>query len=319
VAAAAPICFRIPKARAYNSGRARINYYIKRRTKSKAGRAAGQKSPRKGGRRMTGNMWPALLMSSLAGLATSIGGFIGVFGKKNNEKFLSAALGFSAGVMLLISFGELLPDAKSSLLPALGATAGGLAAAGALAGGAAAAMLISFAVPDEAPGSAGKPPCKADSGAPVRDKLVRVGLVTALAVTVHNLPEGIATFMAGYADIRLGLPVAISIALHNIPEGIAVAVPVYYGSGSRAKGVAWSALSGLSEPLGALLAFMLLAPFMSAVTLGIIFAAVAGIMIFISFDGLIPSSQLYGHTGCAIGGAAAGIVFMKLAMTIFGL
>ena len=271
---------------------------------------------------MTGAVWPALLMSSLAGLATSIGGFIGVFGKKNNEKFLSAALGFSAGVMLLISFGELLPDAKNNLLPALGTTKGGLAAAIGLVGGAAAAMLIGLAVPDSVapPISAsarGNKPGRSVSAA--ADRLARVGLVTALAVTVHNLPEGIATFMAGYADIRLGLPVAISIALHNIPEGIAVAVPVYYGSGSRAKGVIYSVLSGLSEPLGALLAFLVLAPFMNAVTLGIIFAAVSGIMIFISFDGLIPSSQVYGHTGCALGGVAAGIIFMKLAMVLFGL
>lgn len=269
---------------------------------------------------MTGAVWPALLMSSLAGLATSIGGFIGVFGKKNNEKFLSAALGFSAGVMLLISFGELLPDAKNNLLPALGTTKGGLAAAIGLVGGAAAAMLIGLAVPDSvAPPLSASARGKSGNRASAADRLARVGLVTALAVTVHNLPEGIATFMAGYADIRLGLPVAISIALHNIPEGIAVAVPVYYGSGSRAKGIIYSVLSGLSEPLGALLAFLVLAPFMNAVTLGIIFAAVSGIMIFISFDGLIPSSQVYGHTGCALGGVAAGIIFMKLAMVLFGL
>jgi ZIP family zinc transporter len=175
--------------------------------------------------------------------------------------------------------------------------------------------MIGAFVPDESPRkkNAGVGAQKATSA------LVRVGIVTAVAVTVHNLPEGIATFMAGYADIRLGLPVAISIALHNIPEGIAVAVPVYYGTGSRMKGLLYSALSGLSEPAGALLAFLVLAPFINGLTLGIIFGAVAGIMIYISFDGLIPSSQQYGHTVAAVVGVFSGLIFMKLAMTLFGL
>lgn len=266
---------------------------------------------------MVGAMLPAFLMSTLAGMSTTIGGVIGISSKRTNERFLSASLGFSAGVMLLVSFSELIPDSKASLLPVFGLRYTGLISTVSLVAGAGIALLISWFVPSEEkprmPGKGG------EQGKSPMTALVRVGFVTAIAVTVHNLPEGIATFMAGYVDIRLGLPVAVSIALHNIPEGIAVAVPVYYGTGSRFKAVLYSALSGLSEPLGALLAFLVLAPFINAVMLGIIFAAVAGIMIFISFDGLIPSSQMYGHTVAAIVGVITGLIFMKFAMTVFGL
>jgi ZIP family zinc transporter len=266
---------------------------------------------------MGGAMWPAFLMSAFAGMSTTIGGFIAIFSKRTNERFLAASLGFSAGVMLLVSFNELLPDSKESLTPVLGERLAGLAAAASLLAGVAIALLIGKLVPSQE--NARKSKTHGTSEESPMTALVRVGFVTAVAVTVHNLPEGIATFMAGYADIRLGLPVAVSIALHNIPEGIAVAVPVYYGTGSRFKAVLYSALSGLSEPVGALLAFLVLAPFINAVTLGIIFGAVAGIMIYISFDGLIPSSQMYGHTVAAIVGIFSGIAFMKFAMTVFGL
>jgi len=270
----------------------------------------------KAGNFMGGAMLTAFVMSSLAGMSTAIGGAIACFSKRTDEKFLSASLGFSAGVMLLVSFNELLPDSRASLEPLLGQRYAGLAAAASLLAGAAVAFLINRLVPGE-----DEPRGKAGGGgrsgpAPA---LVRVGLVTAVAVTVHNLPEGIATFMASYADLRLGLPVAVAIALHNIPEGIAVAVPVYYGTGSRLKALLYSTLSGLSEPVGALLAFLILAPFISGTVLGVIFAAVSGIMIYISFDGLIPASQRYGHTGTALLGLFSGLLFMKLAMTLFGL
>jgi ZIP family zinc transporter len=265
---------------------------------------------------MGGAMWPAFIMSTLAGMSTAIGGLIAILSKRTNERFLSASLGFSAGVMLLVSFDELLPDSKASLLPFFGQRYSGFIAAASMVAGAAVALLIGVIVPS------GDRQHKHALGGGVQNtanSLVRVGMVTAVAVTVHNLPEGIATFMAGYADIRLGLPVAISIALHNIPEGIAVAVPVYYGTGSRLRALLYSALSGLSEPVGALLAFLVLAPFINGVTLGIIFGAVAGIMIYISFDGLIPSSQQYGHTVAAVAGLFSGLIFMKLAMTLFRL
>ena len=259
---------------------------------------------------MNGGVLSALIISTLAGMSTAIGGLVAVFSRRTDEKFMSFSLGFSAGVMVLISFQELLPDARGSLTPAFGARYAGAAAAVSVAAGMFLALLIDRMVPSEpAPGAAGGPSAA----------LWRVGLVTAVAVMVHNLPEGIATFMAGYADTKVGIPVAVSIALHNIPEGISVAVPVYFGTGSRWKAFAWSALSGLSEPAGALLAFLVLGPFLSAAMLGTIFGAVAGIMLAISFDGLIPASQQNGHTPAAVGGIFSGVIFMEIALTAFGI
>lgn len=265
---------------------------------------------------MNGGALSALIMSTLAGMSTAIGGLIAVLSRRTDEKFMSFSLGFSAGVMVLISFRELLPDARGSLIPALGARYAGAAAAVSVAAGMFLALLIDRLVPSGPVPSGSEP--KAVT-ARHSDVLWRVGMVTAIAVMVHNLPEGIATFMAGYADTKVGVPVAVSIALHNIPEGISVAVPVYFGTGSRWKAFGWSTLSGLSEPAGALLAFLVLGPFLSPAMLGVIFGAVAGIMLAISFDGLIPASQQSGHTPAAVGGIFSGVVFMEIALTAFGI
>ena len=261
------------------------------------------------------NVLPALVISTLAGMSTAIGSLFAIFSKRSNERFLSFSLGFSAGVMILISFSELLPDARDSLVPALGERLSGMTAGASLLIGMLLAFLIGRFVPSVDDEIIVKPGDKVGEAA----ILMRTGIVTAIAVTVHNLPEGIATFMAGYSGLKLGLPVAISVALHNIPEGIAVAVPIYYATGSRAKAFWYSALSGLSEPVGALLAFAVLGPFINSSTLGVIFGGVAGIMLFISFDGLIPSSQKYGHTKAAVAGIFLGVIFMQTALTVFGL
>ena len=265
---------------------------------------------------MEGGVLPALILSTLAGMSTAIGSLLALLTRRTSARFLSLSLGFSAGVMVLVSFAELLPDAKRNLGQTLG-EASGYATIGCLIGG----MLLCAAVDRLLPAEKNphSPRNAEDMHQPgPRQSLVRMGFFTAVAITIHNFPEGIATFMAGYSDLRLGLPVAISIALHNIPEGIAVAVPIYYGTGSRLKAFSYSALSGLSEPLGAVLAYLILAPFLSSATLGIIFGAVAGIMIYISFDELIPSSERYGNTVEAFLGIGAGILVMWIALAIFG-
>lgn len=133
-----------------------------------------------------------------------------------------------------------------------------------------------------------------------------------LAIGLHNFPEGIATFMAGYEDITLGISIAVAIALHNIPEGIAVAMPIYFAIGSKSKAVKYTLLSGIAEPIGALLAFLVLRPFINDFVLGVIFCAVAGIMIYISIEELIPSSRQYGHDRAALVATLAGICLMSL-------
>ena len=148
-------------------------------------------------------------------------------------------------------------------------------------------------------------------------KLLRMGMFTALAVGIHNFPEGLATFVAALQEPTIAIPIAVAIAIHNIPEGIAVSVPVYYATGSRKKAFLYSFLSGLSEPIGALVGYLILMPIMSDVVFGIIFAGVAGIMVYISLDELLPSAEEYGEHHLSIYGLVAGMVVMALSLLLF--
>jgi ZIP family zinc transporter len=148
-------------------------------------------------------------------------------------------------------------------------------------------------------------------------KLLRMGMFTALAIGIHNFPEGLATFVATLHDPKLGIPIAAAIAIHNIPEGIAVSVPIYFATGSKKKAFFYSFLSGLSEPLGALVGYLILMPFMSESVMGITFALVAGIMVFISLDELLPSAREYGEHHLSIYGLVAGMVVMAVSLLLF--
>ena len=253
---------------------------------------------------------PALVLSVLAGLATAVGGVAGVCMRGDGRRVLSFALGLAAGVMVCVSFVELLPESRELLTGRLGAQWGSAAAFLSLLAGAGAAFALERLLPTPKPAGHGQ-----GQGAA---SLTRVGVVTAVALTLHNFPEGIATFMAGYSDLRVGLPVAFSIALHNIPEGIAVAVPVCYGTGKRARAVGAAAASGLSEPLGAVAAFALLAPLLTPALLGGIYGFVAGVMIALSFDELIPTAESYGHLMLALLGILAGTAVMAVTMALLG-
>lgn len=146
--------------------------------------------------------------------------------------------------------------------------------------------------------------------------LMRTSILTATAITIHNFPEGMATFISGISQYKLGVAIAIAVAIHNIPEGIAVAITVYGATGSRRKAFLFSILSGITEPLGAILAFLFLAPFISEMLLGILFAAVAGIMVYISFDELLPTARQYGEHHLAIYGLLAGMLVMGISIQI---
>lgn len=262
---------------------------------------------------MTGGVLPALLLSTIAGMSTAIGSLIALFSKKNDTRFMSAALGFSAGVMITVSFAELLPEAQKNISvsnprygPAISLCF--------LATGVALAAIIDMLIPTDIGKGTGISGGLDRSGA----SLLHMGVVTAIAITVHNFPEGIATFMAGYSDIKIGLPVALSIAMHNIPEGIAVSVPIYFGTGKRGKAFLYSAASGLSEPLGALIAYLCLAPFLDTSSLGGVFAVVAGIMVYIAFGELVPASERYKRPRAAVVGIVMGTLFMLFILTASG-
>jgi len=256
----------------------------------------------------------AFALTLFAGLATGIGSALALLTRRTNTRFLSAALGFSAGVMIYVSFAEILPDARASLAAELGPRPGAWLAVVAFFGGIALTALIDRLVP------AAENPHEIHRVEEMHRRpdahLMRMGLMSAAAIALHNFPEGIATFVAALDDPKLGVSIAAAVALHNIPEGIAVAVPVFYATGSRARAFSWSFLSGLSEPLGALVAWLLFAGLLGNALRGVLFAAVAGIMVFISFDELLPTAREYGEHHVALYGLTAGMAAMAVSLAL---
>lgn len=256
----------------------------------------------------------AFMLTLFAGLATGVGGFIAFFAKRTDRRFLSFSLGFSAGVMLYVSFMELLFEARIELQSIMESEIrGDLIMCIALFGGMGIAALIDVLVPEaENPHELrsiediDKDPEKAAK----EGRLARMGLVTAFAIALHNFPEGIATFVTAVQDPQLGIAIAVAIAIHNIPEGIAVAVPIFYATNSRKKAFWYSLLSGLAEPLGAIVAYLILMPFLTPTLLYCTFAAVAGIMIYISIDELLPAAREYGFNHTSIYGMILGMLVM---------
>ncbi|HCW03948.1 MAG TPA: zinc transporter ZupT [Clostridium sp.] len=264
------------------------------------------------------NILFAFGLTIFAGLSTGIGSALAFFTKKTNTKFLSLSLGFSAGVMIYVSMIEIFFKAKDSLTAELGLKKGSWITVIAFFGGMLLIALIDNLVPSgENPHNVQKIEELDTSKKPSDSKLLRTGLFTALAVGIHNFPEGLATFISALQEPSIAIPIAVAIAIHNIPEGIAVSVPVYYATGSRKKAFLYSFLSGLSEPIGALVGYLVLMPFINDLMFGIIFAAVAGIMVFISLDELLPSAREYGEHHLSIYGLVAGMAVMAVSLLLF--
>lgn len=258
----------------------------------------------------------AFLITFLAGLSTAIGGLISFFAKKTNTRFLSIALGFSAGVMIYVSMIEIFQEANVVLINHFGNTGGRWITAAAFFVGILIMAVIDNLVPSyENPHSLQSIEDMQEHEGHTVD-LTRIGIVSAKAIAVHNFPEGLATFMAALTDIGIAIPIAVAIAIHNIPEGIAVSVPLYHGTGNRKKALLYSCLSGLSEPLGALVGFLLFRPYLNDVVFGIVFAIVAGIMVYIAFDELLPAAEKYGEHHIAISGLVAGMLVMSLSLLL---
>jgi ZIP family zinc transporter len=284
------------------------------------------------------NIWMALGLTLFAGLATGIGSAIAFFAKKQNYRFLSVATGFSAGVMLYVSFVEILHKGGVALARAYGEVPGAWVNTAAFFGGVLLIGLIDnlipsaenpHEVPSETEMSDFRDACALSDTGPVgcdtdgrhRAKLMRLGLFTALAIGIHNFPEGLATFLAALSDPALGAAIAVAVALHNIPEGISVSVPIFYASGNRARAFVWSFASGMAEPVGALLGYLGLLFFFSGPSgglppqvMGVLFAGVAGIMVYISVDELLPTSRTYGRGHDSIIGMVAGMAVMALSL-----
>ncbi|WP_070119541.1 zinc transporter ZupT [Bacillus marinisedimentorum] len=268
---------------------------------------------------MAENLLLAFGLTLMAGLATGIGSVLAFFTSETNTKFLSLALGFSAGVMIYVSMVEIFVKAKDALISAMGVEMGNWVTVGGFFGGMLLIALIDKFIPKQSnPHELKKVEDMKRPGQHVKDPaLLKMGTFTALAIAIHNFPEGIATFTSALQDPGLGIAIAAAIAIHNIPEGIAVSVPVYFATGDKKKAFTLSFLSGLSEPVGALVAYLILMPFLNDIMFGVIFAAVAGIMVFISLDELLPAAKKYDEAHTSIYGLIAGMAVMALSLLLF--
>jgi ZIP family zinc transporter len=246
------------------------------------------------------NVALALILTTLAGLSTTLGSLVGLAFRKPGARFMSVTLGFSAGVMVMVAFVELLQGSIESI---------GFAYANlGFFSGIMVIFLIDYFLPHE---SAGHQDLTDDQR---ESKLLRMGVLVALGIAIHNFPEGIATFAGTLKDTHLGIAIAVAIAIHNVPEGLAVSAPVYAATGSRRKAFFWSFLSGVAEPVGAGIAAILFLPFLTPALLGWLLAFVAGVMVFIALDELVPTSFSYNQGHIAILGVVLGMAVMSLSL-----
>lgn len=273
------------------------------------------------------NFWFAFMLTVLAGLSTGIGSAFAFFSKRTNKDFLAGALGFSAGVMIYVSMVEIFAKAQESLVEAVGSPKGLWYATAAFFAGMILIALIDKFVPEfenpheardvtEMEGLDSAPEKRPLTEAEKNHKLHRMGVLSALAIAIHNFPEGLATFISALTDPAQGVVIAIAIAIHNIPEGIAVSIPIYYATGSRKKAFVYSFLSGMSEPAGALVGYFFLMQFIDEAMFGLLFALVAGIMVFISLDQLLPTAAKYGKHHTCIYGLVSGMMVMALSLLL---
>lgn len=267
------------------------------------------------------NVLFALSLTLFAGLSTGIGSLIGFLSKKFNPKFLAGSLGFSAGVMIYVSMVEIFVKARDSLSLVYGDKLGYMYTTIAFFTGIALIALIDKLIPSHEnphePKNMEGFEKEQTEEEKKQSKLMRMGLFSALALGIHNFPEGLATFMGGLADPTLGISIAVAIAIHNIPEGLAVSAPIFYATKSRKKAFIYSFLSGLSEPVGALIGYFLLRSIFNDSMFGLIFASVAGIMVYISLDELLPTAEEYGEHHVAIWGLVAGMAVMAVSLLLF--
>lgn len=259
----------------------------------------------------------AFFLTLLAGLSTGIGSCIAFLCRHTNRRFLSVSLGFSAGVMIYVSMIEIFFKAQDALTVQMGEKIGSWATVGAFFGGMLLIAIIDKLIPSAENPHEVRQMEAVEAAPPHSGRLMRMGIFTALAIAIHNFPEGLATFVSALQEPSVAIPIVVAIAIHNIPEGIAVSVPIYQATGSRRRAFCYSFLSGLAEPLGAVIGWLILRPFMSDTVFGLLFAGVAGIMVFISFDELLPAAREYGEHHLSIYGLISGMVVMAISLLLF--
>ena len=265
---------------------------------------------------MEKNVLLAFGLTLFAGLATGIGSALAFFSKRTNKRFLSCSLGFSAGVMLYVSFVEILDKSREAFEVSYGARQGTLFTIISFFAGMLIIMVIDLLIPEpDNPHALHSVEEMKDDNQRERH-LLRMGTFTAIAIAIHNFPEGLAAFAATLSDPAVGVSIATAIAIHNIPEGISVSIPIFFATGSRKKAFWLSFLSGISEPVGAVIGYLILRSIFTANVFGILFGAVAGIMVYVSLDELLPAAREYGTGHLAIAGVIAGMAVMAFSLLL---
>lgn len=264
----------------------------------------------------TGSILFAFAVTLFAGLATGIGSAIAFVAHRMSRSAISFALGLSAGVMLYVSFVELFVQSQDILSTIYEGKMGVAIATISLFAGIAIIWIIDFLIPDhENPHEIKEEDLESQEATP-RGGAKKMGIMAAIAIAIHNFPEGISTFITSVESPSLGLAIGAAIALHNIPEGIAVSIPIYQSTGSKVRAFWYSFLSGLSEPLGAVIAYFILAPYLDDFMMGVILAAVSGIMIYVSIDELLPAARSYGKHHASIIGVIVGMAVMAITLVV---
>ncbi len=262
------------------------------------------------------SLWYPILLSTIAGLSTSLGGLLVVIKKEISSRFMSFVLGLSGGVMIYISMTELLNECSAAMNLHYAPKTAACFTAAAFFGGMILIAAIDRLVP-EADNPHELSHVNTENEDNFSGKLMRSGILTAVAIFIHNLPEGMATFSLSATDVSLGRPIAAAVAIHNIPEGIAVAAPIYKATGNMKKAFMLSLVSGIAEPLGGLIGYVLLRNIMTDKVLGILYGAVAGIMVFITLDELLPLAHEYGQEHTSIYGIFTGMLIMAASLIMF--
>lgn len=275
------------------------------------------------------NVLFALLLTLAAGLSTGLGGLVILFTRAADKKFLSICLSFSAGIMLYVSFAEIFLKAFESLQYAFDDEIGYLVLTISFFTGIAIMVIIDKFIPDDEAhtepletSTPSTPSTQAESADYKENReLKRTGISSALAIAIHNFPEGLITFMAALYDPGMGIVIAIAITIHNIPEGIAIAAPIYYATGSKMKAFLVAVGAGLTEPLGALIAWLLFRNMLNEMdaAFGIIFAAVSGIMLFVAIHQLLPTAQKYGKHHLVMKWMFIGMLVMAVSLVLMNL
>lgn len=276
-----------------------------------------------GGFLMDSNVFYSFMLTLFVGLTMGLGSLFSLLLKDKNEKFLSFSLSFSAGIMIYISFMEILPEGMHLIEETANGRRGKIIALAAFFGGMIFTALLEKMV--HSMGSDHHHDLDSDKVDHShnhdhidKDHMEKLGIMTAVSVGIHNLPEGLAVFTTGLKDITIAIPLAIAVILHNIPLSIAISVPIYYATNSRKKAFIYASLVGLCQPLGAIIGYALFSSFFSDMLFGILFCIISGIMVFVSLDELLPASQQYEDHHFSIYGTILGMMLMAVSLMLFG-